>query len=109
MLFGLLLAGLIGLAVAGVVFLVCKVFSYYRKNGTLKHRSFPSSLRKVECSLLLRWRESFFRWMESRIRYFRRRFWGKGCAIEPDKGEIYAPADGVILKLPKQSCRQSAV
>ncbi len=41
MLFGLLLAGLIGLAVAGVVFLVCKVFSYYRKNGTLKHRSFP--------------------------------------------------------------------
>ena len=31
MLFGLLLAGLIGLAVAGVVFLVCKVFSYYRK------------------------------------------------------------------------------
>ena len=31
MLFGLLLAGLIGLAVAGVVFLICKVFSYYRK------------------------------------------------------------------------------
>ena len=31
MLFGLLLAGLVGLAVAGVVFLVCKVFSYYRK------------------------------------------------------------------------------
>ena len=81
MLFGLLLAGLIGLAVAGVVFLVCKVFSYYRKKGTLKHRSFPSSLRKVEFSLLLRWRESFFRWMESRIRYFRRRFWAKAVPL----------------------------
>ena len=36
MLFGLLLAGLIGLAVAGVVFLVCKVFSYYRKKRHLE-------------------------------------------------------------------------
>ena len=28
---------------------------------------------------------------------------GKGCAIEPDKGEIYAPADGVILKIAESS------
>ena len=53
--------------------------------------------------MLLRWRESFFRWMESRIRYFRRRFWAKAVPLNRIREKIYAPADGVILKIAESS------
>ena len=96
MLFGLLLAGLIGLAVAGVVFLVCKVFSYYRKK---RHPEAPVvSFFSSEGGMLI---ASPLDGIEDPV--FSAEVLGKGCAIEPDKGEIYAPADGVILKIAESS------
>ena len=96
MLFGLLLAGLIGLAVAGVVFLVCKVFSYYRKK---RHPEAPVvSFFSSEGGILI---ASPLEGIEDPV--FSAEVLGKGCAIEPDKGEIYAPADGVILKIAESS------
>lgn len=96
MLFGLLLAGLIGLAVAGVVFLVCKVFSYYRKK---RHPEAPVvSFFSSEGGMLI---ASPLEGIEDPV--FSAEVLGKGCAIEPDKGEIYAPADGVILKIAESS------
>lgn len=96
MLFGLLLAGLIGLAVAGVVFLVCRVFSYYRKK---RHPEAPVvSFFSSEGGMLI---ASPLEGIEDPV--FSAEVLGKGCAIEPDKGEIYAPADGVILKIAESS------
>ncbi len=96
MLFGLLLAGLIGLAVAGVVFLVCKVFSYYWKK---RHPEAPVvSFFSSEGGMLI---ASPLEGIEDPV--FSAEVLGKGCAIEPDKGEIYAPADGVILKIAESS------
>ena len=103
MLFGLLLAGLIGLAVAGVVFLVCKVFSYYWKK---RHPEAPVvSFFSSEGGLLIASP------LEGKLLpldgiedpEFSAEVLGKGCAIEPVKGEIYAPADGVILIIAESS------
>ena len=95
MLFGLLLAGLIGLAVAGVVFLVCKVFSYYRKKRHPEAPVVSFFSSPLEGKLLP------LDGIEDPV--FSAEVLGKGCAIEPDKGEIYAPADGVILKIAESS------
>ena len=97
MLFGLLLAGLIGLAVAGVVFLVCKVFSYYRKKKRHPEAPVVSSFSSEGGMLIA----SPLDGIEDPV--FSAEVLGKGCAIEPDKGEIYAPADGVILKIAESS------
>ena len=103
MLFGLLLAGLIGLAVAGVVFLVCKVFSYYRKKRHLEAPviSFFSSEGGMLIASPLEGKLLPLDGIEDPV--FSAEVLGKGCAIEPDKGEIYAPADGVILKIAESS------
>ena len=103
MLFGLLLAGLIGLAVAGVVFLVCKVFSYYRKKRRLEAPvvSFFSSEGGMLIASPLEGKLLPLDGIEDPV--FSAEVLGKGCAIEPDKGEIYAPADGVILKIAESS------
>ena len=96
MLFGLLLAGLIGLTVAGVVFLVCKVFSYYwkKRHPEAPVVSFFSSEGGMLIASPLEGKLLPLDGIEDL---------GKGCAIEPDKGEIYAPADGVILKIAESS------
>lgn len=103
MLFGLLLAGLIGLAVAGVVFLVCKVFSYYRKKRHPEAPvvSFFSSEGGILIASPLEGKLLPLDGIEDPV--FSAEVLGKGCAIEPDKGEIYAPADGVILKIAESS------
>lgn len=103
MLFGLLLAGLIGLAVAGVVFLVCKVFSYYRKKRHPEAPvvSFFSSEGGMLIASPLEGKLLPLDGIEDPV--FSAEVLGKGCAIEPDKGEIYAPADGVILKIAESS------
>ena len=100
MLFGLLLAGLIGLAVAGVVFLICKVFSYYRKKRHPEAPvvSFFSSEGGMLIASPLEGKLLPLDGIEDPAEVL-----GKGCAIEPDKGEIYAPADGVILKIAESS------
>lgn len=97
-LFGLLLAGLVGLAAAGIVFLVCSVVMRCRQKKrpeTLAQELSPeggvvivSPLDGKICPL-----DS----IEDPV--FSAEVLGKGCAIEPDKGEVYAPADGVILKI----------
>ncbi len=103
MLFGLLLAGLIGLAVAGVVFLVCKVFSYYQKKRHPEAPvvSFFSSEGGILIASPLEGKLLPLDGIEDPV--FSAGVLGKGCAIEPDKGEIYAPADGVILKIAESS------
>ena len=103
MLFGLLLAGLIGLAVAGVVFLVCKVFSYYRKKRHPEAPvvSFFSSEGGMLIASPLEGKLLPLDGIEDPV--FSAEVLGKGCAIGPDKGEIYAPADGVILKIAESS------
>ena len=89
MLFGLLLAGLIGLAVAGVVFLVCKVFSYYRKKRHPEAPvvSFFSSEGGMLIASPLEGKLLPLDGIEDPV--FSAEVLGKGCAIEPDKGEIY--------------------
>mgnify|MGYP002764151177 CR=1 FL=1 len=106
MLFGLLLAGLIGLAVAGVVFLVCKVFSYYRKK---RHPEAPvvSSEGGMLIASPLEGKLLPLDGIEDPV--FSAEVLGKGCAIEPDKGEIYAPADGVILKIAESGTAWSRI
>ena len=103
MLFGLLLAGLIGLAVAGVVFLVCKVFSYYwkKRHPEAPVVSFFSSEGEILIASPLEGKLLPLDGIEDPV--FSAEVLGKGCAIEPDKGEIYAPADGVILKIAESS------
>ena len=103
MLFGLLLAGLIGLAVAGVVFLVCKVFSYYwkKRHPEAPVVSFFSSEGGMLIASPLEGKLLPLDGIEDPV--FSAEVLGKGCAIEPDKGEIYAPADGVILKIAESS------
>ena len=98
-----LLAGLIGLAVAGVVFLVCKVFSYYRKKRHPEAPvvSFFSSEGGILIASPLEGKLLPLDGIEDPV--FSAEVLGKGCAIEPDKGEIYAPADGVILKIAESS------
>ena len=88
MLFGLLLAGLIGLAVAGVVFLICKVFSYYRKKRHPEAPvvSFFSSEGGMLIASPLEGKLLPLDGIEDQV--FSAEVLGKGCAIEPDKGEI---------------------
>ena len=81
MLFGLLLAGLIGLAVAGVSF-------FSSEGGMLIASPLEGKILPLDG-------------IEDPV--FSAEVLGKGCAIEPDKGEIYAPADGVILKIAESS------
>ena len=79
MLFGLLLAGLIGLAVAGVVFLICKVFSYYRKK---RHPEAPVvSFFSSEGGMLIASPLEGKLLPLDGIGYFRRRFWAKAVPL----------------------------
>ena len=100
MLFGLLLAGLIGLAVAGVVFPVCKVLSK-KRHPEAPVVSFFSSEGGMLIASPLEGKLLPLDGIEDPV--FSAEVLGKGCAIEPDKGEIYAPADGVILKIAESS------
>ena len=102
-LIGLLLAGLIGLAVAGVVFLVCKVFSYYwkKRHPEAPVVSFFSSEGGMLIASPLEGKLLPLDGIEDPV--FSAEGLGNGCAIVPDKGEIYAPADCVILKIAESS------
>ena len=96
MLFGLLLAGLIGLAVAGVVFLVCKVFSYYRKKRHPEAPvvSFFSSEGGMLIASPLEGKLLPLDGIEDPV--FSAEVLGKGCAIEPDKGVLGIPL-GLVM------------
>lgn len=97
-LFGLLLAGLVGLAAAGIAFLACSIIMRCRQK---KHPEAPVQDISTEDGILI------VSPLEGKIcpldsiedPVFSAGVLGKGCAIEPDKGEVYAPADGTILNI----------
>lgn len=98
MLFGLLLAGLVGLAAAAITLLVCAGISFCRRK---MHRETPPQHLPAAGGIVISSP------MEGTVHplssiedpVFSAEVLGKGCAIEPSRGEVFAPADGVILKI----------
>lgn len=101
-LFGLLLAGLVGLAAAGITLLVCAGIAFYRRKRRAEtHSQHLSSVGGIVIASPLEGTVYPLSSIEDPV--FSAEVLGRGCAIEPSRGEVFAPVDGVVLKIAQSS------
>lgn len=98
LLFGLLLAGLVGLAAAVLTLLVFAGISFCRRK---RHRETPPQHLPAAGGVVVASPLEGTVYPLSGIEdpVFSAEVLGRGCAIEPSRGEVFAPVDGVVLKI----------